>query len=89
MATLHDCFEFGRVGSVIKNILVICVGILTSGMNLYVWITLKRVRLESRSVYKATVTALFLFLNFKFYCAYATAVNIFSIYTHATGIVLF
>ena len=66
-----------------------CVVVLTCVMNLYVWITLKRVRHESSRIHRATVTALFLFLNFMLYYAYVTAVNIFSIYALATGISFF
>ena len=85
VTTLHDSMEFGRVGSVVKDVCIMCVVVPTCVMNLYVWITIRGMRNHSGSLYKATVTALLLFLNFLMCYTYFTGCYIYFIYTVVTG----
>ena len=85
VTVLHDNFQFDRASRIVKNVMVLCVVISTGLMNLYVWFTLRALRNEADSSYRAAVTALLLFFNFMVFYAYVTAVNIYSIYAIEEG----
>ena len=82
---LHDSMDFGTTGSVVKDVAIIMVVVPTCVMNMYIWVTLRALRHENDALYKAAITALFLFLNFFLCYAYFTSCYVFYIYTVVTG----
>ena len=84
---LHDSIKFGTLGSVVKDVSIMSVVVPTCLMNLYVWITLRALRHENDCLYKASVTALLLFLNFLLCYTYFTSCYVFYIYTVITGLI--
>ena len=77
--------DFGTTGSVVKDVAIIMVVVPTCVMNMYIWVTLRALRHENDALYKAAITALFLFLNFFLCYAYFTTCYVFYIYTVVTG----